>query len=121
MEDILKQVLEVVLPIIGALLTALSSYAVTLLTKRMGIKLDAEKEEMLRSAIRSGIAGAEEWAARRAKVEPHNISGAEKAMWLHNRLKKMYPKLAPQELDHMIDEELAKLKDVGATGVRKVV
>tara|TARA_Y100001937_G_C6934866_1_gene247661 strand:+ start:187 stop:552 length:366 start_codon:yes stop_codon:yes gene_type:complete len=121
MEDILKEVLEVVLPIIGALLTALSSYAITLLTKRMGIKLNAEKEEMLRSAVRSGIAGAEEWAARRAKIEPHNISGAEKAKWLHDRLKKMYPNLAPQELHYMIDEELAKITDVGATGVRKVV
>ena len=42
MEDILKQLLEVLLPIIGAVLTALSSYAVALITKRMGIKLDNE-------------------------------------------------------------------------------
>ncbi len=121
MEDILKQLLEVLLPIIGAVLTALSSYAVALITKRMGIKLDNEKEQMLRGAIRSGIAGAEEWAARKANIESRNVAGAEKAVWLHERIKKAYPKLSSAELDSLLDEELAKLQDVGATGVRSVV
>ena len=121
MEDILKQFLEMLLPIIGALLTALSSYAVTLLTKKMGVQLEKEQKNLIRTAVRSGIAGAEEWAARKAKLEKRNIAGAEKAIWLHDRIKKMYPKLASDELDALIDDELAQLKDVGATGEKSFV
>jgi hypothetical protein len=121
MEDILKQFLEMLLPIVGALLTALSSYAVTLLTKKMGVQLEKEQKDLIRSAVRSGIAGAEEWAARKAKIEKRNVAGAEKAIWLHDRIKKMYPKLATDELDALIDDELAKLKDVGVTGQKTIV
>ena len=119
-EYIMKEVFEVLLPIVGAMLTALSSYAVSLLCKRMGIKLDEEKEAQVRTFIRSGIAGAEEWAARRAKVDSRNVTGLEKAQWVHAHLKRKYPSMASDELDLMIDQELAMLKDVGATGSKKI-
>ena len=120
MEDFLKQAFELLLPILGALLTAVSSYAITLITKRLGVKLKEDQERVLRGAIRTGIAGAEEWAARKAKVESRNIKGAEKAIWVHNRLKKLFPELATEELNDLLDEELSQLSQVGATGEKTI-
>lgn len=116
MEEIMKMILEALIPILGALLTALSSYAISLLAKRFKVRLDAEQQLVLRSAIRKAVAGAEEWAARTAKVESNPISGARKAQWVHERVKVMFPNLASDELDQLIDEELAQLVGVGSTG-----
>lgn len=120
MEYIIKEIFEIILPIMGAMLTALSSYAVSILCKRLGLKLDQDKQDQMRQVIRSGIAGAEEWAARKAKVDSRNVTGLEKAQWVHAQLKKRFPALASDELDLMIDQELAMLKDVGATGTKKI-
>lgn len=119
-EYIMKEIFEIVLPIMGAMLTAISSYAVSILCKRMGIKLDQDKQDQVRHLIRSGIAGAEEWAARKAKVDSRNVTGLEKAQWVHAQLKKKFPNLASDDLDLMIDQELAMLEDVGATGSKKI-
>ena len=120
MEDILKQLAEVLLPVFGALLTALATYGSNLVLKRLGIKLKEDHQRMVLGMIRSGIAGAEEWAYRKAKIQGDPIAGVEKAKWVHERVKKSFPKLAPDELDLLIDEELAKMKSVGATGEKRL-
>ena len=75
MEDILKHFAEALLPVFGALLTAFSSYAVTLVAKRLKIRLADEEQAMLRGAVRKAIAGAEEWAARKGKLPPFHCVG----------------------------------------------
>ena len=120
MEDLMKHTAEALLPILGALLTAFSSYAVTLIAKRLKLKLRDEEQAMLRGAVRNAIAGAEEWAARKANLDTNPVAGARKAQWVHERIKENFPKLAPDELDRILDEELAMIADVGATKEKKL-
>lgn len=120
MEEIIKHIAEMLLPVFGALLTALATYGSNLVIKRLGIKLEEDHQRMLRSVIRSGIAGAEEWAYRKAKIEGNPVEGSKKAIWVHERVKKAFPKLSPDELDLLIDEELAKMKSVGSTGEKRL-
>lgn len=115
MEDLMKHFAEAALPVLGALLTAISSYAVTLIAKRLKIRLADEEQALLRLAVRKAIAGAEEWAARKANLETNPIAGASKAQWVHDRIKEKFPKITSDELDRMLDEELALIADVGAT------
>lgn len=120
MENMFQQMAEQLIPVFGALLTAIASYGAMLLTKRLGIKLEEDKMGMVRQGIRMAIAGAEEWASRKAKVEQNPVSGASKGEWVLKNLELMYPKLGQNELVRMIDEELAQLKSVGATGEKKL-
>lgn len=116
MEDISQHIIKELLPVMGAILTALATYGVSLLTKRYKIQLNEEHQILMRLAIRKAISGAEEWAYRKAKVEDRSVAGAEKAVWVHNRIKTLFPNLAPDELDKIIDEELGSIKGVGSSG-----
>lgn len=120
MEDFIKMIAEALLPIVGALLTALSTYAVSLIAKRLKLRLSEEEMIFVRAHLRKAVAGAEEWAARKAKLESKPVAGASKALWVHERMKEMFPNLTSDQLDKLIDEELATLSDIGATGSRKV-
>ena len=120
MEDLMKHMAETLLPVFGALLTAFSSYAVTLVARRLKIRLADEEQAMLRGAVRKAIAGAEEWAARKANLDTDPVAGARKAQWVHERIKENFPKVAPDELDRLLDEELAMIADVGATKEKKL-
>lgn len=120
MSDFGKMIIEHLLPVLGALLTALSTYAVRLIAEKLKIQIAAEEEALLRHAIRKGIAGAEEWAARKARINSNPIHGADKALWVSARVKEMYPSLSDQEITRLIDEELAGIKGVGATGDKQV-
>jgi len=120
MEDLMKHMAEALLPVFGALLTAFSSYAVTLVARRLKIRLADEEQAMLRGAVRKAIAGAEEWAARKANLDTDPVAGARKAQWVHERIKENFPKVAPDELDRLLDEELAMIADVGATKEKKL-
>lgn len=116
MHDLLHSFIAELLPVLTAVLTALAIYGLGLLAKRFKIQLADEHQAILRLAVRKAISGAEEWAARKAGVESDPIEGSKKAQWVHARLKDMYPNLAPDELDKMIDEELGAIKGVGASG-----
>lgn len=116
MQDLLHSIIAELLPVLSAILTALAAYGVTLLAKRFKLQLADEHQAILRLAVRKAISGAEEWAARKAGVESDPIAGSKKAEWVHARLKAMYPDLAPDELDKLIDEELGAIKGVGASG-----
>ena len=120
MSEFGKIIIENLLPVMGALLTALSTYAVRLIAAKLKIQVAAEEEAMLRYAIRKGIAGAEEWAARKASINPSPIKGADKALWVSDRIKEMYPNIQANEITRLIDEELASIKGVGATGDKHI-
>ena len=116
MEEIMKHVINELIPVLGALLTALATYGVSLLTKRFKIQLNEEHKVLTRIAVRKAISGAEEWAYRKGKIEERSVEGIEKAQWVHERVKKAFPKLASDELDLLIDEELGSIKGVGSSG-----
>ena len=115
MEDLGKEMMAELLPVMGAILTAVVTYSVSLLAKRFKIQLNDEHQMLVRFAVRKAISGAEEWAARKANVETQPVDGAQKAVWVKGRLKAMFPKMTSEQLDAMIDEELGAIKGVGAT------
>ncbi len=116
MEEIAQHIIKEVIPVLGAILTALATYGVSLLTKRYKIQLNEEHHILMRLAVRKAISGAEEWAHRKAKIEERSVRGAEKAVWVHARIQSMFPNLASDELDTLIDEELGSIKGVGSSG-----
>jgi len=103
------------LPVIAAVLTGLISWGLTKLFKKWGVQLDLTKDAAIRQAVRIAIGGAEEWAARKMKLDA-KPDGAEKAKWVHDQVSRLWPRLLPDDLDGMIDEELAAMQGVGATG-----
>ena len=115
MQDLLHTVIAELIPVLSAILTALATYGIALLAKRFKIQLNDEQQAVVRLATRKAISGAEEWAARKAGVESRSVAGAEKALWVHGRLQQMFPKMSPDELDALIDEELGAIKGPGAT------
>ena len=108
--------LSLLLPVIAAVLSGLIAWGLTKLTKKWGINLDMTKDAALRIAIRTAIGGAEEWAERKWNIDGNKPEGAEKAKWVHDQVSALWPTLIPDSLDRMIDEELATMKGVGATG-----
>ena len=116
MEEIAQHIIKEVIPVLGAILTALATYGVSLLTKRYKIQLNEEHQILMRLAVRKAISGAEEWAYRKAKIDERSVGGAEKATWVHERVKKVFPNLTSDELDTLIDEELGSIKGVGSSG-----
>jgi hypothetical protein len=109
------------LPVIAAILSALAAYGLRYLAKKWKIDLDLAQDAAIRTAVRSAIAGAEEMASRKLKLEPGKaVPGSEKAQWVFDRVNQMFPDLININLHKMIDEELAQIRGVGATGDRVV-
>lgn len=115
MKEISLELLSMLLPVIAAVLTAMSSWAIGLLVKRYKLKLSLDQDEVVRLAIRRAIWAAEEWAARELKLGNKDITGVEKAQWVKSLLIQLYPDLIPNDLDRMLDEELAQIGGLGAT------
>ena len=110
------QILGYLLPVMAALLTALGSWGLTMLAKKFGLDIDLRKDAMIRNAVRNGIAAAEEWGQRQIKDEDNGPSGAAKLEWAKGLIMKQWPKMLPEDLDRMLDEELAQMQGPGATG-----
>lgn len=104
------------LPLLAAVLTAVAWKLVAALLKKWGVDLSESQERALRSSVRRAIGGAEEWAARELKIDKAKKSGGEKEAWVRMRLKKLYPDLLDDDLALYIDEELARINGVGASG-----
>ena len=115
MESLFNSILAELLPVTAAILTALLSYGILLLTSHFKIKVSQEHEDLIRLSVRKAIGGAEEWAARQLGLEDVEVSGFEKTIWVRDRVRMYYPDLTDDELDRLIDEELAALPRVGAT------
>lgn len=116
MQDLLHTIIAELLPVLTAILTALAAYGISLLTKRFKLQLSDEHQLLVRMAVRKAVNGAEEWAARKVGVDSSDkVNGAEKAKWVHDRVQSLFPDLTPDELDHLIDEELGAVKGMGAS------
>ena len=114
MQDMLHSFFAELLPVLSALLTAIISYGAILYIKKLKIQLSQEQEDQLRLAVRNAINGAEEWAARRVKLDNKQVAGLEKASWVHDRIKESFSGLTTEELEKLIDEELNHFSDSGA-------
>lgn len=104
------------LPILGAIVMAAATLALRALQKKTGIDIDAKTEAALRSAMRSAVLGAEEWAAAKLKAGDPKPDGAEKAARVIELVQLTYPKAKENELTSVLHEELARTKGLGATG-----
>jgi hypothetical protein len=109
-------ILEQLLPVMGTVVSAVVSYVLTLLAKRYQLQLSNEQELQLRLTIRSAIAGAEEWGARKMNVEKlDHVSGKLKAEYALSIIKALYPKSQEEDIMKLIDCEIATMQDLGAT------
>lgn len=108
------------LPVLSALLTAIISYGAILYIKKLKVQLSQEEEDQLRLTVRNAINGAEEWAARKMKLEKASVNGLEKASWVHERVKQSYSDLTSEELDKLIDEELTHSISSGASAFKEI-
>ena len=115
MSDLWTLFLSYMLPIFASILATLAAYALALLGKKIGVEVDLTKDAAIRVGIRKLIGAAEEWAARKAKVE-EKPEGKDKARYVLDLAAKQWPKLLPDDLERILDEELASTKGVGATG-----
>lgn len=121
---IAKQLLvELILPILATLLSALAAWALTLINARLKVNLGTAKDSAVRALIRNAIAGAEEWAARQLKTNPGAapITGKDKAMWVRDRVLEATKHAFPDDFDKILDEEIAHVSGAGATGERTVL
>lgn len=119
MHEILQTLTEILIPVLASVLTALSAIAIRKLQKKFDIELTANENEMVKTLIRDGIASAEEWAARKAKIDSKDlVAGKLKAQRVINMVKAVYPKLTENEIANLIDSEIARTRGLGSTGDR---
>jgi hypothetical protein len=117
MHDLLQTLTEILIPVLASVITALSAIAIKKLQKKFDIELSANENEMIKTLIRDGIASAEEWAARKAKLSPEDVvSGRIKAERVTSMVKAVYPQLTDNEIAFLIDAEIARANRLGSTG-----
>jgi len=116
MEALIKQVIEIVLPVLATVLTALGALVVQRLQQKFKVQLNDIEQKVVRGTIRKAIVGAEEWAARKMGHEGiDRVGGLEKADRVLSVVKKAYPKLEESEVMQLIDEEIATIEGLGST------
>lgn len=115
-DSIWSELLGYVIMSLGTILVALASWAVKKLSDKLGFELDEQKEEALRAQVRRAIGHAEEWARRRAKAGEGVTDGGEKLKFVLAIMERLAPNLTPDDLDRLIHEEIAFLRNVGASG-----
>ena len=108
-----NEILSYLLPILASVLAGLASWAVKLLINKWGLEVDLTRDATTRRLIRAAIFAAEEVAARRLKVEG---KGTDKAKLVLDYLVKAFPKMLPEDLARMLDEEIGALPLIGASG-----
>ena len=116
LELLSEHVLPPLIQMLGVLLCALSGYALRLLLRKFKIQLDDVVETSLRASVRGASRGAEEWAARELKVGRPKPLSEDKMDFAKNLVRQRWPDAVPGELERLIDEEIAALNGVGATG-----
>lgn len=108
--------LEILIPVLASVLTALSAIALRKLQQKFAIELTMNEQEAIKGLVRDGIASAEEWAARKANLEAGaTVRGREKASRVTALVKAVYPKLSENEIAVLIDAEIARTEGLGAT------
>jgi len=105
---------------LGVLILGLFGWALLVLQARWKVDLGVAQDSMLRTAARKGIGWLEELSASRLKLQMKPIESAAKLKMLTDALSKQFPKMAPEDLQRVIHEELAAMAGVGATGSRAI-
>ena len=119
MSEVLQIVLEILIPVLASVLVAFSAVALKKLQQKFDIELSYNENEMVRGLIRDGIASAEEWACRQAKLNENSlISGKAKAAKVIGIVKAVYPSLKDNDIAMLIDAELARSEGLGSSGKR---
>jgi hypothetical protein len=119
MHDWAITLLEILIPVLASVLTALSAVALKKLQQKFNVELSVNENEMVKGLIRDGIASAEEWGARKANLEKGaTIAGREKAKRVIGVVKAVYPKLQENEIAMLIDAEIARSEGLGSTNKR---
>ena len=119
-QTLLNEIMGYVLQGLAALIAAMILVGLQRLQQRFRLQLTEREQDMIRQAVRRGIAGAEEWAARELKTKRAPVAGVQKAARVKDMVAAQWPNLLPADLDRMLDEELATMPGVGATGARTV-
>jgi len=83
--------------------------------ERFKLDISDRTDAQIRLAIRNGARGVEEMAAAKLKVEP-NAEGMDKAKMLWGLIEKKWPDLTSESFDVMLNEELAYMASMGASG-----
>jgi len=107
--------LEYLIPACAVMLTALSSWGLKRLATKLGVEVELTKDAAIRQAVRAAIGAAEELAAKKLKLEDKG-EDMDKLGWVISTLDKQWPKMAPDDLERIIHEEIASMSGVGATG-----
>lgn len=115
--EIVKSILDQLLPVVAIILISLASWGLKLLIIKLKLNVDMTKDSIVRQSVRAAIGAAEEWAARELKLTEKKKSGAEKAEFAKAIIKDLFPDFLPKQLDIYLDEEIAKMEGVGATKV----
>lgn len=116
MELLVKPLVEIVLPVLATVLTALGALVVQRLQHKFKIEVNEKEQDAIRACIRRAIIGAEEWAARKIGHEKlDRVAGLDKAEKVLSVVRRAYPKLEEAEVLQMIDEEIALIQGLGAT------
>lgn len=103
----------------AVVLLALASLASKRLLTRFGVKGDSELHAAIQTTVRTGVAAAEEWAARELKAG-RPADGRAKVDLVLTLVKAAWPKARENDVLKAIDAELARTPGLGATGRRTV-
>jgi hypothetical protein len=120
----MEQVWNILLPVLGTLLTALVSIALAYMNKKLGLEVAEKKEDKLRSLVREGVLGAEEWAFGIKKrsdsgVAPDHHAKFDYAVKSVEDLMRMNGdkrELPSRLIRSLISQEISKLPGLGASG-----
>jgi len=82
---------------------------------RFKLDISERQEEQIRLGIRNGARGLEEMAAKQLKADPES-AGIDKAKLLWGMIEKKWPDLTGDSFDAMLNEELAYMDGMGASG-----
>lgn len=111
--------LEIIAPFVVICITSLVSWALLALKNKFNLQISDAQEMQLRGMVRNGIMGAEEWAAKKFKLDTETkATSVEKVEWVQKFVARKFPNLLPDELEDLISQELAQIKGVGATGLK---
>ncbi len=111
----------VVFPFLTAALMTLVGWAVVKVGKKYDLEILLDNEEAIERAALKGISLAEEYAAKRLKSSDIKMTGYEKLDTAVAQVLKAAPKLTHREAEEYVEALLARLNNVGATGIKEPI
>jgi ABC-type multidrug transport system fused ATPase/permease subunit len=107
--------LTAVMGLVATVVAGVLVWAGTLLAKKLGLELSAEKQEALRKAARDAVFMAEEWGAKRAKLNELTVSGSDKLQQAVGFVLAKIPGVDVDEVKQQIHAALGSVQGLGAS------